>query len=163
METRDEKNQRRDKAMELYTIGYEGLSQEDFRKWLCYYNITVVADVRRLPLSRKSGFSKSDLTEFLSTRNINYINFQTLGTSKEMRAELKRTGDYGTFFEKYQGELPEHYEEIDNILSLINSGEKVVLLCFEKNPEFCHRKILAEEIKQREGNGLKVKHLNQLL
>ena len=163
METKDEKNQRRDKGMELYTIGYEGLSQEHFRKWLCYYNITVVADVRRLPSSRKRGFSKSNLTEFLSTRNINYISFQTLGTSKEMRAELKRTGDYGTFFEKYEGELPKHYEEIDNILSLINSGEKVVLLCFEKNPEFCHRKILAEQIKQREGNGLEVKHLNQLV
>lgn len=34
METKDEKNQQREREMDLFTNGYEGLSQEHFRKWL---------------------------------------------------------------------------------------------------------------------------------
>ena len=34
VETKDEKNQRREKEMEWYTNGYEGLSQGRFSKWL---------------------------------------------------------------------------------------------------------------------------------
>ena len=34
VETKDGKNQQREKGMEWYTIGYEGLSQGHFRNWL---------------------------------------------------------------------------------------------------------------------------------
>jgi hypothetical protein len=34
METKDEKNQQREREMDLFTNGYEGLSQGHFRNWL---------------------------------------------------------------------------------------------------------------------------------
>ena len=66
--------------MELYTIGYEGLNEKSFLAWLNRYHISIVADVRQIPLSRKKGFSKTALNKILSKHNINYINFQSLGT-----------------------------------------------------------------------------------
>jgi uncharacterized protein (DUF488 family) len=49
--------------------------------------------------------------------------------------------------------------DIDEILNIVNEGKKVALLCYEKNPEKCHRSVVANEIKKRDGNGLKIKHL----
>ncbi len=68
--------------MKIYTIGYEGLKQKAFLAWLQRYEINVIADVRRLPLSRKKGFSKNSLNELLAKNNIEYISYRELGTSK---------------------------------------------------------------------------------
>jgi hypothetical protein len=43
--------------------------------------------------------------------------------------------------------------------SLVNAGKTVPLLCYERNPEQCHRKVVAEQIKKLDGNGLKVEHI----
>ena len=45
---------------------------------------------------------------------------------------------------------------------MVNDGEKVALLCFEQKPDICHRKIIAAEVKKKDKNGLKVKHLRAL-
>jgi len=42
---------------------------------------------------------------------------------------------------------------------MVKNGEKVALLCYEKDPETCHRKIVANEVMKKDGNGLKIKHL----
>ncbi|MBK5102317.1 MAG: DUF488 domain-containing protein, partial [Desulfobacteraceae bacterium] len=84
--------------MEIYTIGYQGLTPKHFLSMLNRYEISIVADVRQLPLSRKQGFSKRSLSESLANENIRYVSFSRLGTTKEMRNEVKETGDYATLF-----------------------------------------------------------------
>ena len=148
--------------MELYTIGYEGLNEKSFLAWLNRYNISIVADVRQVPLSRKKGFSKTALNKILSKHNINYINFQSLGTTKEMREELKKTGNYKKILNKFRRTLNEKTQDLDEIHTLLDDGKNVTLLCFERDPQMCHRRIVAEEIKKRDGNGLKVKHIQPL-
>jgi uncharacterized protein (DUF488 family) len=32
-------------------------------------------------------------------------------------------------------------------------------MCFEKTADYCHRKIVAEKIKERDGNGLLIKDI----
>lgn len=145
--------------MELFTIGYEGINQKQFLSWLRNHNIDVVADVRKYPLSRKKGFSKTALSNLLGKNNIEYINYRDLGAPKELRTFLIETKDYGTFFKKYKKSISKNMDDLDGILSMVNKGEKVVLLCYEKDPETCHRKIVADEVKKRDDNGLKIKHL----
>ena len=145
--------------MELYTIGYEGLTSKYFLAMLNQYKISIVADVRELPLSRKKGFSKNSLAKSLANKNIKYITFSGLGTTKEMRNKLKKTGDYESLFKKYRKSIANRYDDLDEIVVLLQNNEKVALLCFEHNPNFCHRKILAEEVKKRDGNGLRIKHI----
>ena len=145
--------------MDLFTIGYEGIDQRQFLSWLQGHNIDVVADVRNLPLSRKKGFSKTALSSLLEENNIEYINFRELGAPKELRSFLIETKDYKKFFEKYKNSISRNLDHVDAILELVNEGKKVALLCYEKDPETCHRKIVANEVKKRDGNGLNIKHL----
>lgn len=145
--------------MELYTIGYEGLNQQGFLSLLSHYGISVVADVRRVPSSRKKGFSKSGLEKCLSQENIGYISIRDLGTPKDMRARLKASGDYEGFFDEFREMLTERQEHLSNIMALVQNGEKVGLLCFEQDAYKCHRKIVAEEVRRMDGNGLRIHHL----
>lgn len=146
--------------MALYTIGYEGLTQDSFLARLKKHHISIVADVRQIPLSRKKGFSKTALNELLSKENIQYINFQSLGTTKDMRDELKKTGDYKKLFNKFRRTLTDKTQDLDKINSLLKDGNNVTLLCFERDPQKCHRKVVADAVKKRDGNGLKIHHIH---
>src|SRR5690606_13764328 len=48
----------------LFTIGYEGISLEEYLNRLVRNNVHVLVDVRRNPLSMKFGFSKSQLIKY---------------------------------------------------------------------------------------------------
>jgi uncharacterized protein (DUF488 family) len=145
--------------MFLFTIGYEKLDQKQFMAHLSYHGVDVVADIRKLPVSRKKGFSKTVLGETLNHKGIDYFNYQALGAPKELRDELYKSGNYDRFFQKYENNISDKADHLADILSLINSGRKVALLCFERNPQICHRKIVAEEIRKLDGNGLKIEHI----
>ncbi len=149
--------------MTIYTIGYEGLNPKIFMACLKRFNISYIADVRHRPLSRKKGFSKTAMTEMLNAENIEYRNFKELGTSKEMRDKLYSTNDYKSFFTEYKKSIKDQVSELDELLDIVNQGHNVALLCFEKEADKCHRKIVAEEIKKRDGNGMLIEHIKSLL
>jgi uncharacterized protein (DUF488 family) len=145
--------------MLLFTIGYEGLDQRQFLAHLAHYGVDVVADVRKLPISRKKGFSKTALTETLQEKSIEYVNVRELGAPKEIREELYASGDYKRFFKKYQKAISSKTDHLQSIHSLIENGKKVALLCFERDPQKCHRNVVATEILKLDANGLTVKHI----
>ena len=148
--------------MTIFTIGYEGLTPKIFMAWLKRFDISFVADVRHLPLSRKKGFSKTIMSELLSAENIIYENYRELGTSKEMRKRLYQYHDYKEFFLKYRKSLKDKEEHISDLLCNIQKGHNVALLCFERDASKCHRKIIAEKIKTMDGNGMTIKHIEPL-
>jgi len=145
--------------MILFTIGYEKLDQKQFIAYLSNHGVEVVADIRKLPASRKKGFSKTVLRETLSSKGIDYVNYRDLGAPKELRDELYKSGNYDRFFRKYENNILDKTDHLAEILSFINCGRKVALLCFERNPQKCHRKIVAAELRKLDGNGLKVEHI----
>lgn len=145
--------------MQLFTIGYEGVDQSQFLSWLMNYKIDIVADVRDLPLSRKKGFSKTALSGLLEKNQIDYINYRELGAPKELRTFLIQTKDYKTYFTRYKTIVAKNLTAIDKILDTLKNGKNVALLCYEKDPSTCHRSVVADEVKKRDGNGLKIKHL----
>ena len=145
--------------MILFTIGYEKLDQKQFVAHLSNHGVDVVADIRKLPLSRKKGFSKTALRETLNYKGIDYLNYQALGAPKDIRDELYKSGNYNRFFRKYQRNISDQTDLLKAIHGLVNTGKKVTLLCFERDPQKCHRKVVAEEIKKLDSNGLKVKHI----
>jgi len=56
--------------MQIFTIGYEGKSLDQFVAELRRNRISRVIDVRELPLSRRKGFSKTPLTAALAAAGI---------------------------------------------------------------------------------------------
>ena len=142
----------------LYTIGYEGINIDSFIAELHENNIECVIDVRALPLSRKPGFSKTSLSTKLHSAKIQYVHLGNLGTPKNIREELKSSHNYPAFFKKMNTYLSDKQGTID-IAHNHTMNSTCCLMCFEKNVEECHRKLVADKIKATNGNGLLIKHI----
>jgi len=145
----------------LLTIGYESKSLECYLNQLLRASVTILCDVRRNPLSRKFGFSKSTLRSACENLDIRYEHLPELGIASENRRELRTQADYDALFEDYEREsLPRQFEALDRIRAWIGEGHRVALTCFELHPQQCHRHCVAEALERSaEGASLKAIHL----
>jgi uncharacterized protein (DUF488 family) len=132
--------------MRIFTIGYEGLTMDEFLAALKKAGVERVIDVRALPLSRRPGFSKTPLRLALEDCCIDYVHLKALGTPSEGRTAA-RAGRHEDMKRVYAGqlELPEAIAQGAQMLDL--AAEKPsALLCMEREPAQCHRTILLEAI-----------------
>jgi len=132
--------------MRIFTIGYEGTTQEAFIATLREAGVSVVADVRAVPLSRRPGFSKNVLAAGLREAGIDYVGLKALGTPPAGR-EAARKGNHDTLAAVYEGQLrePEAIVQAEQLIEL--AGEKpTALLCFERDPACCHRTLLIDAV-----------------
>jgi uncharacterized protein (DUF488 family) len=134
----------------VFTIGYEGADIDRFLIALKDSGVSALADVRAVALSRKRGFSKSALRGALNGRDIDYHHFKQLGTPKEGR-QAARAGDADLMRRIYCHEVLEAeparkaFEELEALAE----SQPVCLLCFERDPALCHRRILAQRLADR--------------
>lgn len=144
----------------LYTIGYEGISLEEYLMRLIKNDVKVLVDVRRNPLSMKYGFSKTSLSKFCNILNIDYIHFPQVGIESEHRQELNSQKDYDILFEKYkQNNLTKTIDIQNKILNLLIEKQRIALTCFEADVCQCHRTHLAEAISLNPNFSYEVKHI----
>ena len=134
----------------LFTIGYEGLSPERLHAALKAADVAVLADVRAVANSRKRGFSKGALKAGLVGAGLGYEHFRSLGTPKSGR-EAARAHDAGLMRRIYCEEV---LDTADGGLALdalaeLAAERPVCLLCFERDPARCHRRVLAERLAPR--------------
>lgn len=147
-------------AAGLLTIGYEGKCLETYLNQLLRAGVTVLCDVRRNPLSRKYGFSKTTLRGACESLGIRYEHLPELGIPSEERRELNTQADYDALFEDYERDsLPHQTAALDTIRSWIKDGDRVALTCFELHPHQCHRHCVAEAIERKSRGKLKAGHL----
>ena len=128
--------------MRIFTIGYEATTMAEFIAALQKAGVERIIDVRAVPLSRRPGFSKNILAASLKDAGIDYVLLKNLGTPKPGRDAAKK-GDVATLERVYEGQLglPEAQAEAAQMRAL--AAEKPsALLCFERNPEHCHRTLL---------------------
>jgi uncharacterized protein (DUF488 family) len=142
----------------LYTIGYEESDAAAFLKKVEAAGVRTVLDVRELPQSRKPGFSKTALSTSLARKNIKYVHVRALGSPRDLRHELRESGDFVAFTRGYLLYLKKQAEHIKTVKDLVYS-EPCCLLCFEKDHNVCHRKFVALEVKAAAQNGLQIVHL----
>ena len=144
----------------LYTIGYEGVSLEEYLNKLIVNDIKVLCDVRKNPYSMKFGFSKALLQKACEGIGVEYIHIPELGIDSDKRQELNSQMDYDTLFSMYRKDiLPLTVEYQEKVLSLLVANKRIALTCFEANINQCHRKHLAEAIANLPGFKYKLKHL----
>ena len=140
------------KAKKLFTIGYEQTPSRAVLDELERAGVKLLVDVRAIASSRRPGFSKSQLAAGLDERGISYLHLRGLGTPKEGR-EAARSGDMKTLTKIYDAHLrtPQAKEEMNELASLVMKAGPVCILCYERDHNDCHRKFIAEIIKDREG------------
>lgn len=132
--------------MRIFTIGYEGVTQDDFIATLKAAGVTLVADVRAVPLSRRPGFSKNILANGLKAAGIDYVGLKALGTPPAGR-EAARRGDHATLEAVYAGQLdlPEAMVQGAHLREMAQE-RPTALLCFERDPSGCHRTLLVQAV-----------------
>lgn len=136
-------------AVSLFTIGYEGLSIEEFFRRLQLEQIDSLIDVRRVPFSHKLGFSRGKLEQLCEGLRIQYRHMPELGIPPQRRRSLNSQADYDALFEEYRvHDLPRNEAALQRIGSLVSRGQRVALMCFEADPFQCHRRIVANRIEE---------------
>lgn len=155
------KNQRPIKnTIVLFTIGYEGISLEQYINKLIVNDIRVLCDVRKNSYSMKYGFSKNQLKKACGGVGIDYVHIPEVGIETKKREVLNSQSDYDKLFEYYKSDVlaREKSKQVE-IFSLLKSKKRIALTCFEANINQCHRKHLAESISSLNGFSYELIHI----
>ncbi|MBE0516706.1 MAG: DUF488 domain-containing protein [Methanophagales archaeon] len=121
--------------MKIWTIGTGNRSVEEFLHVLEIYQIEAVIDVRRFPTSKHNHFKRENLEASLNQSGIAYHHVTELGG-------YRRGGyrDYMTTAEFENGLIK--VEELA-------SSQRVALMCAELLFFRCHRRFIADALKER--------------
>jgi len=143
----------------LYLTGYEKETIDQFIDKLEHVGITTVIDIREIPLSRKNGFSKANLSELLARKGIHYLHVPELGSPYSIRNKLKNnTIDYLEFFTMYRRYIKTKNSTLHHVIDILKHNGTSCLLCYERNSDLCHRSIVASELLKK-NQRLKITHL----
>ncbi len=144
----------------LFTIGYEGLSLEEYINKLLAADVKILCDVRKNSFSMKYGFNKSQLTMACEGVGIQFIHIPEVGIVSDKRQELNSQSDYDALFKDYRETvLPQTLTQQQEILGLIKNFDRVAITCFEADICQCHRKHLAEAICELPGFEYELLHI----
>ena len=148
------------KGAGLATIGYEGLTIENYLNRLLMNGVTLLCDIRRNPISRKYGFSKSTLSKGCEGVGIRYEHLPELGIASDQRQNLKTQEDHEALFEDYRLNcLPRQHKALKQICAWTQEGNHVALTCYERFPQMCHRSHVAQALEKEFNSEIKTTHL----
>jgi len=135
--------------VEIFTIGFTRTTAEDFFERLKSNRIERLLDIRLNNKSQLAGFAKRD--------DLAYFLRELVGAEYEHAPLLAPTQDILDDFKKKK-EMPwEEYEDrflglmrerkIEDQLSPAEFSRRTVLLCSEDTPDRCHRRLVAEYLR----------------
>ncbi|MEZ0289824.1 MAG: DUF488 family protein [Sulfolobales archaeon] len=147
----------------VYTLGYDGRSLGEFLSLLEKFGVESVIDIRRWVVSRRRlEFSGESLRRSLLERGFEYHWFPELGGYRRFGVDIEDLGLAKCFvsegFRAYATYIMSSCEirsVLERVLSIV-STRRSVLICREKYPWRCHRKILSDYLVVR---GFRVLHI----
>ena len=142
----------------LCTSGYQGQDAAAWSARLLEHGVEIVVDVRDLPLSRKRGFTKSQLRAMLGEHGIKYLHVKELGNPKVYRDALRDGLDFEEFARIFRTHLETKAATLEELSDLAMT-RRVCILCFENDPTACHRSLVAESVVRRRPDAIEVVHL----
>jgi uncharacterized protein (DUF488 family) len=135
--------------MRIFTIGFTKKSAEGFFIKLRDSGAKRLVDVRLNNVSQLAGFAKkNDLKFFLrEICGMDYVHVPLLAPTQELLDRYKKKGGQWSEYEHDFLELI-RLRQIETNVSRETIAE-ACLLCSEEKPEHCHRRLVAEYLKQR--------------
>ena len=144
--------------MKIFTIGFTKKSAESFFTKLQRAGVKRLIDIRLNNVSQLAGFAKRDDLRYFAKAicNIDYVYLQDLAPSKEILEEYKKNkGDWRVYERQFLDLMK--IRRIENKVSreLLDGG---CLLCSEDKPQHCHRRLVAEYLKEKWGD-VEIEHI----
>lgn len=137
------------RVIHLYTIGFTKKSAEEFFTKLCQAGVKRLIDVRLNNVSQLAGFTKKDdLRYFLrAIGGIEYAHLPTLAPTKDLLDAYKKHKGAWDTYEKGFIELMTSRKVEEMVSQELLDG--ACLLCSEDEPQYCHRRLVAEYLRDK--------------
>jgi transcriptional regulator with XRE-family HTH domain len=132
----------------IVSVGYEGREIGEFVDDLRQRGVRTLVDVRLTPISRRPGFSKTRLKGALESGGIEYLHYRELGNPKTNRAAFRGPAvEQGRSRFRALLSVPEAQVALGALRQ--RAGREVVaVLCFEKEHDACHRKVVIDAVTE---------------
>ena len=157
--------------LRMVTIGVYGFDAESFLLRLREADVRLLLDVRQRRGVRGSEYAwansrrlqdaladagifyehRPELAPTTELRRLQYAEDDRLGVGKRSRRELA-----AEYTSRYTAEVLDHADLLPIVSGLSGLG-KPALLCVERDPEACHRSLIAERLRHE--HGVPVTHL----
>jgi uncharacterized protein (DUF488 family) len=157
--------------MRLATIGVYGFTAEEFLTALRSAGVRLLLDVRQRRGVRGPEYAWANskrLQAALAEAGIGYEHHPELAPTTELRrlqyaeddrrgvGKRSRTELAPAYRERYVAEILEH-ADLGAVVAELPSDGAAALLCVERDPEACHRSLIAARLAEQ--HGIAVKHL----
>lgn len=134
--------------MKIFTIGFTKTTAQNFFDRLKKSGANKIVDVRLNNVSQLAGFAKRDDLKYFSDTicDMGYQHAPKLAPTKEMLDDYKkRKGSWEDYEQRFRELMAKRkIEDIDR--EDIDGG---CLLCSEDKPHHCHRRLVAEYLKEK--------------
>ncbi|CCI38326.1 MULTISPECIES: DUF488 domain-containing protein [Microcystis] len=140
------------RTINLFTIGFTQKTAQKFFDDLQKAGVKRVIDTRLNNVSQLAGFSKkADLEYFLKViGGIDYVHVLDLAPTQDILDEYKKKKvDWTIYEQKFRQLISSRRIETKVSPDVINNA---CLLCSEAKPHNCHRRLVAEYLKEKWGN-----------
>jgi len=144
--------------MKIFTIGFTKKSAEEFFTKLSRAGVKRIVDVRLNNVSQLAGFTKRDDLRYFTKAicGVEYVHLPDLAPTQDMLDEYKKKGrDWSVYEKKFLDLMVKRRIEATIPKEVIDSA---CLLCSEDKPYHCHRRLVAEYLKEKWGE-VDVRHI----
>ncbi len=144
--------------MKIFTIGFTKKTAEEFFNKLTAAGVKRLLDVRLNNVSQLAGFTKRNDLKFFTKAicGVEYRHLVELAPTQDILDDYKkRKGDWPTYEHKFMRLMSDRWIEEKISPNLIADG---CLLCSEDKPHHCHRRLVAEYLRDRWGD-VEIQHL----
>jgi uncharacterized protein (DUF488 family) len=156
----------------IVTIGVYGFGEEDFFRTLVEARVDIFCDIRQRRGMRGSQYAfvnSMRLQAKLRELGIRYLHIKELAPSQQNRDEQRSADERAgvgkreraslgeAFKGSYRKERLSTFQSADFIEELGGQADVVALFCVERDPEACHRSLVADHLARE--LGLPVEHL----
>ncbi len=153
------------------TIGVYGFDGESFLQRLSSGGVSLLVDVRQRRGVRGPEYAWANsrrLQAALADAGIAYRHHRDLAPTTELRQLQYAEDDRRGVGKRSRRQLADEYArrytteildraDLSPIVSALSSGEVAALLCVERDPEACHRSLIAKRLA--DDHGVTVEHL----
>lgn len=132
----------------LFTIGFGKKSMREFGESLKTCRIERLVDIRLRPVSQYAGYARQDdLDYLLELLGIEYVYLPDLAPDNELLDKYRKDNNWN-YYERRFAEILKERDTRELIERVLRNKRYVCLLCSEDLPAKCHRRLVAEYVKE---------------